>query len=232
VRATQPVIMTTTNEDEDTEEEKEKPQKRARLDGTKKQPHEAEWYSTRILVYAEDGKFVGYRAHGPQDSNHPEPEGKAGNNPRAGSVLGLLHEDKNNHEMAMDLLLRLLGPDLSHGLAWKTIKSVTALSDGMDTRKLQDHLQWLTEALFFERSREFLLCEGKCEKTACKQARSCASPAKRVRNDLSTRKWWGPYRCLLRLRSRLSTPCVAPSSVKWRSKVQMSAVSTSRRACS
>jgi len=68
-------------------------------------------------------------------------------------VLGLLHEDKINHEAAMDLLIRLLGLELSHALGWTSLKSVSVLADGVDTRKLQDHLSWATSALMYESTR-------------------------------------------------------------------------------
>jgi hypothetical protein len=69
------------------------------------------------------------------------------------TVLGLLHEDKINHEAAMDLLIRLLGLELSHALGWTSLKSVSVLADGVDTRKLQDHLSWATSALMYESTR-------------------------------------------------------------------------------
>jgi len=47
------------------------------------------------------------------------------------TVLGLLHEDKINHEAAMDLLIRLLGLELSHALGWTSLKSVSVLADGV-----------------------------------------------------------------------------------------------------
>jgi len=146
------------------------------------------------------------------------------------TVLGLLHEDKINHEAAMDLLIRLLGLELSHALGWTSLKSVSVLADGVDTRKLQDHLSWATSALMYERARELLL-DPECKKSECQQARTaiiqelqgqrqshldfeclsagalihslkkmpCASPSKSARNNLSSRRWWKPYQCLLRI---------------------------------
>jgi len=84
-------------------------------------------------------------------------------------VLGLMHEDKVNFETAFDLVLRLVGPSPTEALGWKTAKAISVLSSGADTRKLQDHVTWLTEGLFLERAREFLL-SSPCGKTECHTA--------------------------------------------------------------
>jgi len=118
------------------------------------------------------------------------------------TVLGLLHEDKINHEAAMDLLIRLLGLELSHALGWTSLKSVSVLADGVDTRKLQDHLSWATSALMYERARELLLdfeCLSAGALIHSLKKMPCASPSKSARNNLSSRRWWKPYQCLLRI---------------------------------
>jgi hypothetical protein len=86
-------------------------------------------------------------------------------------LLGLMHEDKNTHEMALDLVFRIIGTEMSENLKWTTWRALATLQAGADTRKLQDHVRWITEALFHERAREALMGSIECAQECCIKAK-------------------------------------------------------------